>query len=230
MNILNTLKLLFVHNPCVEYLRWLVMRGRLLRCNPTLRFGRMSSAVKCCFGRYVIIFPNSKLYNTTIGDYSYVSSQCEINNTTIGKFCSIASGVRIGLGMHPINMVSTHPIFYSEHNNWPHFKRKKNYGISEYAHIQIGNDVWIGVNAVIRDGVMIGDGAVVGAGAVVTRDVPPYAVVGGVPARVIKYRFSLELINELLTVKWWELSDKELQEYQIDFGYSIKEFIKKIKY
>ena len=225
MSFFDTLKLLFVKNPGAEHLRWMIDRWRLLRRNPTLRIGRMSRAVKCRFGRFVLIFPDSRLCGVSIGDYSYVSGQCEISNAEIGKFCSIASGTRIGLGIHPVDLVSTHPVFYSEHDNWPHFRRAKDHEVTEYLPVRIGNDVWIGVNAVIRDGVTIGDGAVIGAGAVVTRDVPPYAVVGGVPARVMKYRFSPELVSKLLAVRWWELPDRELQELQPLFGRDIAAFV-----
>ncbi len=225
MNILSTLKLFLVGNPCAKYLRWLIERWHLLRVNPTLRLDRMSWATKCRFGKYVSIKAESYLYEVSIGNYSYVSELCKIHKTVIGNFCSIASGVRIGLGIHPVDLVSTSPVFYSNQSIIPRFKRIKDHGVREYAQVSIGNDVWIGVNAVIRDGVTIGDGAVIGAGAVVTRDIPPYAVVGGVPARIIKYRFPLEQIDRLLATKWWNLPDKKLQEFQPLFGRDIEAFL-----
>lgn len=98
-----------------------------------------------------------------------------------------------------------------------------------YAHTtpaEIGNDVWIGQNAVIMDGVKIGDGAIVAAGAVVTKDVAPYAIVGGVPAKLIKYRFDEATIKDLLRLKWWELSDKEILSLPVN---DVKESIKRLK-
>ena len=105
----------------------------------------------------------------------------------IGKLCSIGDNVRIGLGIHPTHLRSTHPAFYSPQGNWdikPTIQEK----ITEYKKVYIGDDVWIGTNAMILDGVTIGSHAVIAAGAVVTKDVPEYAIVGGVPAKIIKYR------------------------------------------
>lgn len=123
--------------------------------------------------------------------------------TKIGKFCSIASNIIIGPGEHPLNYLSSSPFFYMEDLGF----RK---GVSEVfiKPCEIGNDVWIGSNVFIRSGIKIGDGAVIGAGAVVTKDVPPYAVVVGVPAKILKYRFDEKMIEELLELKWWELDNK----------------------
>ena len=95
--------------------------------------------------------------------------------------------------------------------------------------VVIGNDVWIGARATILSGVTVGDGAVIGAGALVAKDVPPYAIVGGVPARLIKYRFSSEIINELLEIKWWDWDSKKLTQNIDDFYLDVEEFIKKVR-
>lgn len=135
---------------------------------------------------------------------SYVSS-ARISNAKIGRYCSIGFESIIGLGTHPSTYLSTHPAFYSAaKQSGISFVTESSY--SEYQSIDIGNDVWIGARAIVLGGVSIGDGAIVAAGAVVTKDVPPYAIVGGVPARLLRYRFSEEVIEELLDWKWWNSS------------------------
>lgn len=157
------------------------------------------------------IYSKTKIYNSTVGDYSYIGRNSSAVCADIGKFCSIAGSVSIGMGIHTMQYVSTSPIFTEKRNattyTWHH-------GKSEYPYkrVIVGNDVWIGARAMIMGGVKIGDGAVVGAGAVVTKDVPPYAVVGGVPARVIRYRFPENIIAELEKIKWWNFPEKVLRE------------------
>lgn len=115
--------------------------------------------------------------------------------TKIGKYVSIAQNVVIGLGNHPINFISTNPCFYSNDQDLSKELNKPCY---------IGNDVWIGRNVMIKNGIKIGNGAIIGAGAVVTKDVPDYAIVAGVPAKIIKYRFDENTIKLLLESKWWD--------------------------
>ena len=132
--------------------------------------------------------------------------------TTIGKYCSIGRFVCIGTGQHPTDLLSTHTLFYSDMPfgpNLPPECRCKYDG--EHPPCHIGNDVWIGRNAVIKDGVTVGDGAIIGTSAVVTKDVPPYAIVVGVPARIIRYRFSPEIIEALLELRWWDLPIEKIQ-------------------
>lgn len=142
--------------------------------------------------------------NVTIGEYTYIGNRTKLANVTIGKFCSIASDVKIGLGRHPTTeFISTYPAFYSKYNCGclTSFTEYQKY--EEFQNIIIENDVWIGENAIVLDGVKICNGAIVAAGAVVTKDVPAYSIVGGVPARIIKYRFSEEKISLLESFKWW---------------------------
>lgn len=131
----------------------------------------------------------------------------------IGKFCSIAPDVNIGLSTHTITHVSTSPIFMERHNGTKTSWLAQNINEAKIKRSSIGSDVWTGTRVIVMDGVSIGDGAIVTAGAVVTKDVPPYAIVGGVPAKVIKYRFSSDIIDRLLSIRWWDMSDEELTKH-----------------
>lgn len=148
------------------------------------------------------------LSNTTIGAYTYFGRDCMIGTLSrIGRFCSIAPRVCFGLGEHPHSFISTHPVFYGQGQPFGVpaglIKAQRPRDVLKTPP-RVGSDVWIGANAIISRGVSIGHGAVVAAGAVVRSDVPPYAIVGGTPARVLKMRFSDALIERLLAAEWWE--------------------------
>jgi len=148
--------------------------------------------------------------NSTMDDYSYVGRGSRVIHADVGKFCSIAGNVKLGMATHTLDKLSTSPIFTESHNatkqQWTVVST-----INPYNRVSVGNDVWIGTEALVMGGVTIGDGAVVGAGAIVTKDVPPFAVVAGVPAKVIKYRFSEDQIHELINIAWWNWTDEKLR-------------------
>lgn len=154
------------------------------------------------------IYSGSEFYDSSIGRYSYVGYDCEIHSCDIGCFCSIANYLIVGGAQHPMNWVSTSPTFYNVGGGTGH-KLGDNIPPEQKRTI-IGNDVWIGSRVIIMQGVKISDGAIIGAGSVVTRDIPPYAVVAGVPARIIKYRFDESLIRRLQCSKWWDLPEDRL--------------------
>lgn len=146
---------------------------------------------------------------TTFGRYSYCGLECQIVNAEIGSFCSISDHVFIGGAEHPMDWLSTSPVFQNTRHSGPK-KRFAKFDLPKTKKTIIGNDVWIGHGVTIKQGVTVGNGAVIGSNALVTKDVQPYSVVGGVPAKIIKYRFDLPIINRLEEIQWWNLPDEEI--------------------
>jgi acetyltransferase-like isoleucine patch superfamily enzyme len=204
--------------PMYYYMRWLVSVIKVLLKNPTLEIGRNAVITNSTIGKYNSFAENTQFSNSTIGDYSYIAQGTIINNASIGKFTCVGPDVLIGLGEHPTEkFVSIHPIFYSlakqvgvTFASATHFDEFPNKAI-------IGNDVWIGSRVIILGSAKIGNGAIIASGAVITKDVPPYAIVAGIPAKVIKKRFSEKKIESLQESQWWNQSEHWLKENQILF-------------
>lgn len=166
----------------------------------------------CTLGRWTEVGRRTQMKASSMDDYSYITEDGHVVSTTIGKFCSIANGVRLNPGNHPTWRASQHHAFYRAaaydlgEDDTAFFDWRRSNPVT------IGHDVWIGHGVTVTAGVTIGTGAVIGAGAVVTKDVEPYTIVGGVPARVLKRRFSLEQGNALMDIAWWDWSHERLRD------------------
>lgn len=165
--------------------------------------------------------------NSSLGEYSYIQGNSTFLNVHIGRYCSIAPNVTIGDLTHPTDWLSTNPFQYNKNSDIDNFSFLE--FDSKSGSVSIGNDVWCGRYAIVLNGVTVGDGAIIGAGAVVTKDVPPYAIVGGVPAKIIKYRFSEDIIRQLIDLKWWELAVEDLSGVNFSSIHEAIAQIRKIK-
>ena len=183
-----------------------------------IRYGRKSDLIRAIIKGYTGIH---------VGKYSYGFEHLCFKNSPIreiGAFTSIAEGVNISKGNHAITTVSSHPFFFLKdfgfrNNDLPETAPKN-------GPVSIGHDVWIGRDVTILTELTIGHGAVIAAGAVVTKDVPPYAIVGGIPAKVIRYRFDQPTIDKLLASQWWTWPDDKIRSHVDDF-FDTPEFITK---
>lgn len=146
----------------------------------------------------------AQLINATVDRFSYVGPKTKIENTEIGAFCSISWECLIGLSSHEMECISTSPIFQERFNGTGTSWLEQDVERPSAVRTVIGNDVWVGARAILMEGVQIGDGAVIAAGAVVTKDVDPYTVVAGVPARMLRKRFSDEMVDQLQGLEWWD--------------------------
>ena len=161
--------------------------------------------------------------NVIIGNHTAIGQNSIINNTTIGAFTTIGPNFFCGWGIHPIDKLSTSPHIYSTNPNWTVAEENL---FEEHGTIEIGSDVFIGANVTVLENVVIGDGAVIGAGAVVTKDIPPFAVAVGVPAKVIKQRMTDDQIAAMKRIAWWNWPDERIKDVNRYFN-DIEGFISK---
>jgi phosphonate metabolism protein (transferase hexapeptide repeat family) len=162
-------------------------------------------------GRRCELLRNTRVEFATIGDYTYLGENCEVADAEIGKFTAIANAVRIGAPNHPMNRPTQHRFSYVPEYYVEDGKRDDAFFAQRRGdRVRIGHDVWIGHGVIVLPGIYVGDGAVIAAGAVVSRDVAPYTVVGGVPARLIRERFPREIAAKLSRIAWWDWPEEKL--------------------
>lgn len=181
---------------------------------------------RCKIDRTAKVWSGSELSRVTLGRYSYIGSRCFMVNTTIGNFCSIADRCCIGGAMHPIERVSSSPVFHEGKNIM-----KKNFatfpGI-ETPKTKIGNDVWMGMGCYVKAGVTIHDGAVVGMGSIVTHDIPAYEIWAGNPAKKIRNRFEPDVAAKIQDTQWWNWPDNVIYQKSDAFD-DVEKFIQRKK-
>lgn len=183
----------------------------------------------CQLGRYTEVTEGARLIETELGDYSYVMENCQSWCVTIGKFANIAASARLNATHHPMSRATLHHFTYRASDYFDDAHHEEDFFAARRAkRVHIGHDTWIGHGATVLPGVTIGDGAVVGAGAVVAKDVPPYAIVGGVPAKLIRMRFSDAIIARMQALAWWDWPHEKLRVGLDDFrNLSAEEFLEK---
>jgi phosphonate metabolism protein (transferase hexapeptide repeat family) len=205
------------------------MVGKMLSLDPTIE---PSAKLKdASFGRYCEVGAHTVLNEVTMGDYSYVEHESQITYTTIGKFCSIASMTRINPGNHPMHRAAQSHFTYrasayfsGESDDAEFFAWRRDH------HCTIGHDVWLGHGAIVLPGRNVGTGAVIAAGAIVTKDVAPYTIVAGNPARPLRRRFSEAVEDGLMELAWWDWDHEMLRQALPDFRkLPVEDFLSKYK-
>ena len=199
-------------SPLFKYFRFMFnfLKNKFKYKSKNIYQSYMSIVHKSELGENIKLYPHAKVNYSKVESYTYIGTNTVISRTKVGKFCSIAPNCLIGPGSHPTNYVSTSPVFYSNRNRLCVTFSDEEY-FEEFSNVIIGNDVWIGEGALIMGGIKIGDGAIIAARSVVTKDVPNYAIWGGIPAKLIRYRFSEDKIQVLLSEKWWDKDESWLR-------------------
>ncbi len=201
--------------PLQDYARWLSLR---LRYPGVEILQRAIVDKRCSFGRPSVVHGGAEVICSNIGRFTYISRGASVRHASIGSFCSIAPGAIIGGYVHPTkDWASTSPVFFSPiAQAGESFVSKSQF--EEIPSTTVGNDVWVGYRAIILPGRKVGDGAIIGAGATITKDVPDYAIVAGVPGRVMRLRFSSEEITWLKQARWWDRDESWLREHASAFA------------
>lgn len=204
----------------------------MTRLSETPLINETAVVLRSSLGRYTEVSPRCQISESTIGDYSYLMQDCEVWATDIGKFANIASHVRLNATNHPVERATLHHFTYRAGDYFVGADHEEDFFAARCANrVVIGHDTWIGHGVTIMPGITIGDGAVVAAGAVVTRDVAPYTIVGGVPARIIKRRFSQDIADRLQALAWWDWSHERLGATLADFrDLSIEAFLERYEH
>ncbi|MEC3862573.1 chloramphenicol acetyltransferase [Mesobacterium sp. TK19101] len=185
--------------------------------------------VDSTFGAYCAVGRGSRIQHSCFGDYAYCDRNADIANTSVGKFANIASATRIGATDHPLDTAACHHFLYRSDDYWDDATRDDAF----FAHRQsrrafIGNDTWIGHGAMIKPEVTLGHGAVVASGAIVTKDVAPYTIVAGTPAKVLRLRQPARIADRLIALAWWDWSHDALRQALPDFrSLSAEAFLEK---
>ncbi|MDO5812886.1 MAG: CatB-related O-acetyltransferase [Bacillota bacterium] len=221
----------------INYLKSIIIKKKLKKINTIVRLRFIPNSFN--IGENCIVGKKAQIStNVEIGNFTYLNSNIkEIiveSNTKIGNYCSIAPGVCIGLGNHYLNIVSTHPFLFNDYykKSFDNIIEPKLDGLKDKnLETIIESDVWIGANSIINRGITVGQGAVIASGAIVTKNVDPYSIVAGVPAKVIGYRFDKEIVEKLLLNKensFWNWSKKEII-MNYDLLYNIDDYCKYIE-
>ena len=181
------------------------------------------------FGTYVEIGRGSRVAHTTFGDYSYCDRYADIANAQIGKFANIAAFSRIGATDHPLHTAACHHFLYRSDDYWDDAGRDPAFFAHRQSRVaRIGHDTWIGAGAMVKPEVTLGDGAVVASGAVVTKDVPPYTIVAGTPAKPLRERQPRDIAERLIALAWWDWPHDQLRTALEDFrSFNAAEFLEK---
>lgn len=201
--------------------RW-INRNKAIRKCPNVKIMYGSDVTDTVFDKHGFVAHHAQLFDVTVGNYSSIGRYCKIRSADIGKYCSISWDVTIGAVEHPLTRISTAALTYkAEFNVVPKdvfYPQKRTI---------IGNDVWIGCNSIIRSGIKVGDGAVIGAGSVCVKDVPPYAIVAGNPAKMIRMRMEPELAQRVNDLKWWDWPTEDIKKnidcFSVDISVEVVE-------
>ncbi len=180
-------------------------------------------------GQFTDIAERVVLAECEVADFTYIERHVEAIYTTIGKFCAIAANARLNALNHPMDRISQHKITYRPNEYFAHAKIDKAYReLRQQSRVTIGHDVWIGHGAIVLPGLSIGHGAVVAAGAVVTKNIEPYAIVAGVPARRIKWRFKKSIRERIIALGWWDWEQEKLRAAVADMqAMAVEGFLEK---